>query len=502
MTTITSSAGSWRGHASGWLHPLALILVFFALAGVMPSAMLLDRLLVVFAGVVALALLTNLAFAQVPPTSSHRRFGDLVVIALMAVSLTGVFWFRAASGISGWDGIGFGIIITLAWWLPAVAFAALYRHPGERWLAQGRQRFLGRIAVAALASLAGLPIHDVLKENRALQIERAGLPRAIDDLAARTLPDGADMQFQLDGGELHLRVMWPERQSPGSYRELAQLRALAGDAGRMRAGGADRLVERINVDQVRLEVRRAGRILASMDWPQVGLERGAEALVIDYDAAGLSRLPDQTDLDELLRSLPARHRTGNLCSQALDDAVWIGRCAESTSPSTIDEVRLMERDWAGANVLIRELGRVFPAIGAFRVELAGHTLEVPQSAVSPSFEARTLLPLPAETVRIWVSDDSAGVPPDAEQSSAPVEVFWKDGQWRGGANRLPLWPWQSGELSGAALRVYLLDVSPESEVRLLLEPLDPGASDAAAPITLSAGQTIEWEGVGLHHLGR
>jgi len=40
-----------------------------------------------------------------------------------------------------------------------------------------------------------------------------------------------------------------------------------------------------------------------MDWPQAGLEGGAQALEIDYDAAGLSPLPDQMDLDGLLRSL-------------------------------------------------------------------------------------------------------------------------------------------------------------------------------------------------------
>jgi hypothetical protein len=187
--------------------------------------------------------------------------------------------------------------------------------------------------VAAVASLAGLPIQDVLQEHRALQIERAGLPQAVEDLTTRTLPDGAGMHFQHDGSVLSLHVTWPERESGGSYRELALPRALAGHAGPMQPGGADRLVDRVNVDRVTLEARRGDQTLASMDWPQSGLERGAQALEIDYEAAGLSPLPDQMDLDGLLRSLPARVRTGDLCSRALSNRVWIGHCVETTSPA-------------------------------------------------------------------------------------------------------------------------------------------------------------------------
>jgi hypothetical protein len=381
-----------------------------------------------------------------------------------------------------------------------VAFAVLYRHPGERWLAQGRGRFLARIAVAAVASLAGLPIQGVLQEHRALQIERAGLPQAVEDLATRTLPDGAGMQFQHDGSVLSLHVTWPERESGGSYRELALLRALGGDAGPMQPGGADRLVDRVNVDRVTLEVRRGDQTLAAMDWPQAGLERGAQALEIDYDAAGLSPLPDQTDLDGLLRSLPSRVRTAELCSRALGDRVWIGRCVETTSPVTAQEVRSMERDWNGTNILIRELSRVFPAISEFRVELAGYALDVPQAAATAWFDAREWLPVPEGTVRLWVSDDLGGEPPEAEPMAAPVEIIWRDGQWGPGRNHIALWPWQVRELPSAGLRIYLLELSPDGRVRLFLEPI--GASSAAlTPVTVMPGGSIDWEGIHLRHLG-
>ena len=176
--TISSSLRRRGGPASAWLYPVALILGFSALAGLVPSAILREGLPVVFLAVVALASATNLIFARVAPATADRAYGDFVVVALVAVSLTGVYWFRAAMGITGWDGFGFGILITLGWWLPAVAFAALYRHPGERWLAQGRGRFLARVSVAVVASLAGLPIQGVLQEQHALHVERAGLPQA------------------------------------------------------------------------------------------------------------------------------------------------------------------------------------------------------------------------------------------------------------------------------------------------------------------------------------
>jgi len=167
-TTISSSARRRGGPASAWLYPVALILAFSALAGLAPSAVLREGLLVVFLAVVALAFPTNLSFARVAPATADRTYGDFVVVALIAVVLTSVYWFRASMGITGWDGFGFGILITLGWWLPAVAFAVLYRHPGERWLAQGRGRFLARVLVAVVASLAGLPIQGVLQEQQAL----------------------------------------------------------------------------------------------------------------------------------------------------------------------------------------------------------------------------------------------------------------------------------------------------------------------------------------------
>ncbi|WP_157092184.1 hypothetical protein [Thioalkalivibrio nitratireducens] len=487
-------------HGSTWLYPIVLILVFATLAALVPSAILREGLLAVFLGVIGLAAATNLVFARVPLATLDRSFGDLVAVALVAVFLSVVYWFRAAIGVSGWDSIGFGIIISLGWWLPAVAFAVLYRHPGEHWLAQGRGRFLARVAVAALASLAGLPIQGVLQEQRALQAERAGLPQAVEELASRTLPDGASMHFEHDGSVLSLFVAWPEHGSGGNHRELAPLRALAGDAGRMQPGGADRLVERVNVDRVYLEVHRDDQILASMDWPQAGAERGAQALKIDYDAAGLSPLPDQMDLDGLLHSLPPHIRTGELCGRTLGDRIWIGRCVESPSPVTAAEVRSTERDWNGANILIRELGRVFPAISEFRLELAGHELDVPQAAVTAWFDARERLPVPDGTVRLWVSDDLDRHPPEPEPVAAPVEILWRDGQWGPRRNRVALWPWQVGELSAAGLRIYLLELSPEGSVRLFLEPVDAG-SVALAPVTLMPGDAIDWEGIHLRHLG-
>lgn len=174
MTMIRGAARLRAVQGFSWLYPMALILVFAVLASLLPSAILREGLLVAFLGVIGLAAAANLIFARIPPGTAHRTFGDLVAIALIAVLLSSVFWFRAALGVSGWDGIGFGIIISLGWWLPAVAFAVLYRHPGKSWLAQGRGRFLARVAVAAVASLAGLPIQGVLQEHRPWNVTGTG----------------------------------------------------------------------------------------------------------------------------------------------------------------------------------------------------------------------------------------------------------------------------------------------------------------------------------------
>lgn len=164
------------------------------------------------------------------------------------------------------------------------------------------------------------------------------------------------------------------------------------------------------------------------------------------------------------------------------------------------EVRSIERDWSGSNILIRELSRVFPAIRAFRVELAGYALDIPQAAVTAWFDAREWLPVPEGTVRLWVSDDRGGQPPEAESMAAPVAIIWRDGQWGPGRNYVALWPWQVGELSAADLRIYVLDLSPDGGVRLLLEPIGT-RSAALTPVTVMPGKSIEWESIHLRHLG-
>ncbi|TVP93550.1 MAG: hypothetical protein EA347_00265, partial [Thioalkalivibrio sp.] len=103
-TTLWGSARLRGVQGFSWLYPIALILVFAALASLLPSAMLREGLLVLFLGVIGLAAAANLIFARVPPAPQDRSFGDLVVVALVAVLLSSVYWFRAAMGISGWDG--------------------------------------------------------------------------------------------------------------------------------------------------------------------------------------------------------------------------------------------------------------------------------------------------------------------------------------------------------------------------------------------------------------
>lgn len=95
-TTIWGPATLRGFQGSGWFYPIALILMFSVLAGLVPSAILREGLLVAFLGVVTLASAANLVFSRVPPATPDRTFGDFVAIALVVVVLTSVYWFRAA----------------------------------------------------------------------------------------------------------------------------------------------------------------------------------------------------------------------------------------------------------------------------------------------------------------------------------------------------------------------------------------------------------------------
>lgn len=59
-TTIRSPARLRGFQGSAWFYPIALILAFLGLAGLVPSAILREGLLVAFRGVVTLASAANL----------------------------------------------------------------------------------------------------------------------------------------------------------------------------------------------------------------------------------------------------------------------------------------------------------------------------------------------------------------------------------------------------------------------------------------------------------
>jgi hypothetical protein len=383
-------ARSNNQHATDWIYPISLVFGFVVIAATVPPAILREGLLSAFVIIVFFAVIAQLVVVRRSNSAGTRSNMDIVILAILSLSLSTLYWYRAAFGVSGWEGFEFGIVTSLAWWLPAAAFAALYRHPGERWLEQGRGRFFVRVAVVAVvASLPALPIHGALHERHAVRAEIAGLPAVIDSLAKRVLPEDAGFEYSIDDGVVHLDVTWPVMTETGNYRQIAMLHSLAGDAGAMRPGGVDRLVDRVNVEQVRLRVSRQQRLIAHMDWPQPDMRRGEQALVIDHAAAGLVPIPTRADLDDLLESIPGRYRTGNLCARSMDGEVWIGRCEEDPVIVAIDDAAELERDWQAANLLIREISQVFPEVSAFQVTLAGQHSRVPRDAVAPLFDART-----------------------------------------------------------------------------------------------------------------
>ena len=377
-----------------WIYPLALILGFVALATMLPAVFLRGGMLAVCLIIVVIALIAQWIGARRSNQVVTRARFDLVILASVSLGLSGLYWYRVAVGVSGWDGIGFGIIMTLEWWLPAAAFAALYRHPGEKWLEQGRGRFFLRLVVVVIFSLPALPIQNALHEQRAVRAEIAALPGAVASLAERVLPDGTSIDHRLEDALLYLDVTWSHFREIGNYRQIAMLHTLAGDAGAMRPGGADRLADRANVDQVQLRVFQGDLVIARMDWPRESLRRGEQALLINYVAAGLDPFPTEEDLNDLLRSLPERHQTGRLCARGLEGEVWIGRCESDVDPMMNETTPELEKDWQATNLLIREISRVFPDVAAFQVRLAGSELNVQRDAISPSFDVRKEFKLP------------------------------------------------------------------------------------------------------------
>lgn len=156
--------------AGQWCYPSGLVALFVVVAVALPPVMLLNSVLFVFLAVILVsAVVQLLQRPEMTPDPARFRL-DLVVISIVAIALTGLYWYQARLGMTGWNLIGFDIATTLIWWIPATAFAARYRHPGESWRRQGWRRFSGARRWLHLSACSVLCRHDRPRGGRALRV--------------------------------------------------------------------------------------------------------------------------------------------------------------------------------------------------------------------------------------------------------------------------------------------------------------------------------------------
>jgi len=83
-------------------------------------------------------------------------YWDLLVVAVVALAGSTIFWLRAFAEVQTFSThLTVKILRAYLFWLPAVAFACLYRHPGEGWRVRSRADFVTRLATAAASGGVG-----------------------------------------------------------------------------------------------------------------------------------------------------------------------------------------------------------------------------------------------------------------------------------------------------------------------------------------------------------
>jgi hypothetical protein len=107
-------------------------------------------------GVLLVLALISVGFGLVKAAPPRPAGSWELIIVLMSGLLLGLlYWSRASVGATTIEKhLTLQIVGTLLFWLPAVCFAALYRHGPEGMAPHGRGRFLLRLLVAAIGAFA------------------------------------------------------------------------------------------------------------------------------------------------------------------------------------------------------------------------------------------------------------------------------------------------------------------------------------------------------------
>ncbi len=455
---------------------------------------------------------------------------SFIVPGFAALLLSTLYWYRAALSVSGFeDGLGFKLAEAFLFWVPAAFFMSLYRAPGEGLRPSRRKIYILRLITGLVAGLLGMTGASQIHLWYDARYDRTSLADAMAHQKNHYIADDVSITWSHSRRDLDVELTWPQSDERNNYQELRRIRSLASNIARF--------TSRHDTDLVTIRMTRDGQLFADLEWPADHGRRAWDMVRIDYEAAGISPLPHQADLQHIMNAIPPAARDNRMQAGMIGDTLHLWRAGLSppgpekdtrlrdrpTTPSTPpetalsngqgrihpelppDTIRALDTDWRAANHIIRDIRSVFRDIQAYGVTMPGyppgriHRLIVPASEADGYFEAQRHLPVPDGHALIQLSDTAGVQIEDTGMRRAPVRLVWNDGRFGPSHNDITLWPWSKGAV-GAKFMVYLLDVDDDGNVVLHLEGLDGGAADPGT-FRIEPGQTIDLDSVYLAHLG-
>lgn len=155
---MTSRFAGLLRRRAGHLYASGVCCGFLLVVALLDRELLREELL--GASLIAAPVLAALSLIFVNRADTRpESYWGLLVVAAVALAGNTIFWLRAFGEVHS-----FGTHLTLKilraylFWLPAVTFACLYRHPGEGWRVRSRAEFLIRLATAAASGGVGVLI--------------------------------------------------------------------------------------------------------------------------------------------------------------------------------------------------------------------------------------------------------------------------------------------------------------------------------------------------------
>lgn len=225
---------------------------------------------------------------------------SFLVPGIAAFLLSTLYWYRAVLGISGFgDGLGFELAETLLFWVPAAFFMSLYRAPGEGLRPSRRKFFVLRLITGVVAGLLGSGTASQIHDWHDARFDRTSLADAVSHSTNHHISDDVSVTWSHSRSDLNVELFWPQSDETNNYQELRRIRSLAFHFARF--------TRRHDTDRVTIRMTRDGQLFAELDWPGDDQRRARDIVRIDYEAAGISPLPHQADVQHVKNALPPYH---------------------------------------------------------------------------------------------------------------------------------------------------------------------------------------------------